>query len=366
MQERTSLKAQNRERSSKHRRGWRVTPRDLDILVAIYRFRFLTRQLVEWAFFSREDGDFNQRSSLAARRLQVLFEAGYVQRLVMPVLPGTGRSPAVYALNSRGADAVAVHLGVDRGEVDWTPKHNRATAFFMEHTMAIARLWASLTAALRGTGFRIGLWEGEAELRRWEMRGYDRESGRTIPIRPDGYMELMWPDESFAPFFIEVDMGTETNTRVGRKMGAYGDLRREGTRQEWDLAKFYVLIVTSGHRRMENLRRVARKAGAQRFCFFATLEDLHPSRVLTAWHNANNKGIRLIGSSERESGGEEGKQKDGEEPGDNEIGKREDFAEGRFDAVKVSYQVDKDEEDDDASHDHGAYYDDEDPETWPE
>ena len=169
MQEITSLRAQNRERSTKHRRAWRTTPRDLDILVAVYRFRFLTRQLVEWAFFSREDGDFDRRSSLAARRLQVLYEAGYVQRLVMPVLPGTGRSPAVYALSSRGADAVAAHLGVDRGEVDWTPKHNRATAFFMEHTLAIAQLWAALTAALRGTGFHIGRWAGEAELRRWAM-----------------------------------------------------------------------------------------------------------------------------------------------------------------------------------------------------
>src|SRR3972149_6574687 len=169
MQERTSLRAQNRERCTKHRRGWRITSRDLDILVAVYRFRFLTRQLVEWAFFSREDGDFDRRSSLAARRLQVLYEAGYVQRLVMPVLPGTGRSPAVYALSSRGADSVAAHLGVDRGEVDWTPKHNRATAFFMEHTLAIARLGAALPAALRGTGFPIGRWAGEAELRRWAM-----------------------------------------------------------------------------------------------------------------------------------------------------------------------------------------------------
>src|SRR3970282_2606551 len=91
MQERTSLRAQNRERRTKHHKGWRITSRDLDILVAIYRFRFLTRQLVEWAFFSREDGDFNQRSSLAARRLQVLFEAGYVQRLVMAGVSGHGR-----------------------------------------------------------------------------------------------------------------------------------------------------------------------------------------------------------------------------------------------------------------------------------
>src|SRR3990170_8122622 len=332
----TELRAQNRERSTKHRRGWRITSRDLDILVAVYRFRFLTRQLVEWAFFSREDGDFDRRSSLAARRLQVLYEAGYVQRLVMPVLPGTGRSPAVYALSSRGADAVAAHLGVDRGEVDWTPKQSRATAFFMEHTLAIAQLWAALTAALRGTGFHIGRWAGEAELRRWAMRGYDRESGRTISIRPDGYMELIWPDDAFDPFFIEVDMGTETNTRVGRKLGAYHDLRREIARSDLDMRDFYLLIVTSGARRMENLRRIASKALSHNVCCFATLEDLHPSRVLTAWRDVNNADTQLIGFSDDESSAEEGKQRDVEE------------------------------DEDDADGDHGTYYDDEDPETWPE
>jgi hypothetical protein len=255
---------------------------------------------------------------------------------------------------------VAGHLGVDRGKVDWTPKHNRATAFFMEHTLAIAQLWASLTAALRGTGFHIGRWAGEAELRRWEMRGYDRESGRMISIRPDGYMELIWPDNSFDSFFIEVDMGTETNTRVGRKLGAYQDLRREIARSDLDMRDFYLLIVTSGARRMENVRRIARKALSQNVCFFATLEDLHPSRVLAVWRDVNNADAQLLGSSDDESSAEEGKQEDAGEEGDYEKEEREGLAKGRFD----SYQADDDENEDGADGDHGIYYDDEDPETW--
>lgn len=330
MQVVTSLKTQSKLSNTNRHQGWRITSRDLNVLESIYRFRFLTRQLIEWAFFSREDSEFDRRSSLAARRLQILYEAGYVQRLVLPVLPGTGRSPAVYALSARGADAVAAHLGVDRQQVEWRPKHNRATAFFMEHTLAIARLWASLTAALRGTGFHIGRWAREAELRTWAMRGYDRESGRMIPIRPDGYMELIWPNESFASFFIEVDMGTETNARVARKLRAYQDLRRETARSDLDMRNFYLLIVTSGQRRMENLQRIAAKEGCQGFSIFSTLEDLHPARVLTAWREASNRNIHLIEFFEDESAGEESKQRD-------------------------------EEEDDD---DDGIYYDDEDPETW--
>ena len=354
MQERTSLRARNRERSTKHRRGWRIASRDLDILVAVYRFRFLTRQLVEWAFFSREDGDFDRRSSLAARRLQVLYEAGYVQRLVMPVLPGTGRSPAVYALSSRGADAVAVHLGVDRGEVDWTPKHNRATAFFMEHTLAIARLWASLEAALLDTDLRLGSWTGEAQLRRWDKRVFDREVHRWVPVRPDGYFRLWRSKGCSLPCFVEVDMGTETNGRFAQKMTAYQVYRREERRGKSDIADFRLLVATSGARRLENLRRVSSKAVDQDFCLFATLNDLHPSRVLGNWLEIDRTRVDLTGLiADRQ---------DREDLADDKKEKREDFGEGQFD----SHQVDEDEEDDDADDDHDTWHDDEDPETWSE
>ena len=170
------------------------------------------------------------------------------------------------------------------------------------------------------------------------MRGYDRETTRMIPIRPDGYMELMWPNEAFTPFFIEVDMGTETNARVERKLRAYRDLRREMARNDLRIQRFYLLIVTSGQRRMDNLQRIAKKAVGRGVCFFATLEDLRPARVLAAWHNVDNRVIRLIGSFREESSGEESQQRDA---------------------------VEKEDEGDDDGYD-GGYYDDEDKETWPE
>lgn len=117
-------------------------------------------------------------------------------------------------------------------------------------------------------------------------------------------------------------------------MGAYQDLRRETASSDLDMRNFYLLVVTSGHRRMENLRRIAGKASCRDFSFFATLEDLHPARVLTAWRDASNRSVHLIGFFEDESAGEESKQRDGD--------------------------GDEEEEDDDD----GIYYDDEDRETW--
>lgn len=292
----TSLDLQSNTTKVSSHTGYRITSRDLDILVAIYRFRFLTRQLVEWAFFSRSDGDFDTRSSLAARRLQALYQAGYAQRLVLPMLPGAGRAPLVYALSSRGADAVASRLGVDRAGIDWLPRHNRTTSFFMEHTLAIARLWASLTAALRGNDVKMATWIGESELRQRKTRVWDNEAGRMVPLRPDGYVEFVWPDNSFRSYFVEIDMGTETNARVAQKMRAYERYGREGFEADYGLRYLGVLVVTSGRRRLDNLRRVTDRATPSVEALFGTLASLHPGRVLDDWKDTEGDSECLIGS----------------------------------------------------------------------
>jgi hypothetical protein len=150
-------------------------------------------------------------------------------------------------------------------------------------------------------------------------------------------------------------MGTETNGRFAQKMRAYQVYRREEGRGKSDIADFRLLAVTSGARRLENLRRVSSRAVDQDFCLFGTLDDLHPSRVLGNWLDIDRRGANLDGLIPDRQDGDE-LQDDGEE-------EREDFAEeGQFD----SYQVDEDEEDDDDDDDHVGWHDDEDPETWPE
>lgn len=348
----TELKVQSRVHHSTYHRGWRITSRDLDILSIIYRHRFLTRRLIEWAFFAPHDGNFDKRSSLAARRLQALYEAGLLQRLVLPMLPGTGRSPAVYALSPRGADVVADHLGIDRERLQWHPRHTRATAFFMEHTLAIASIWAALTPVAAEEGLSMRQWIGEAELRQWQLQGFDRESHHWIPIRPDGYLELVREgDGSVFTYFIEVDMGTETNVRMARKLRAYQALRRN-TEWTWKtVGDFGLLLVTTTRRRRENLRRMAWKALEQNFCLFALLEDIHPARIFDAWRNVKGESAHLITfrddpeyarllkelREKRRSAGEEDEDWDDEEDDDN---------------------------DENEDYERRSYYDDEDPETW--
>lgn len=116
----------------------------------------------------------------------------------------------------------------------------------MEHTLAIAKLWASVTAALRGSDVSIKRWIGEGQLRRRNTKVYHYAEDRWLPLRPDGYFELRWPDDTVSAFFVEMDMGTETNARFVQKMRAYERYLREAFERDYSQSKFDVLVITSG------------------------------------------------------------------------------------------------------------------------
>lgn len=161
----------------------------------------------------------------------------------------------------------------------------------MEHTLAIGRLWASLAAAASGSEMTIDTWMGEAELRRRDIQVYDNDANRRLPLRPDGYCELLYPDNTVGAFFVEIDMGTETNARVARKMRAYDSYRRHGFEEGFDYQTFDVLVVTNGRRRMENLIRVTGNEIEGRLGLFTTLDALHPRRVLAGWQDCQGRRI---------------------------------------------------------------------------
>ena len=132
------------------------------------------------------------------------------------------------------------------------------------------------------------------ELRRFNARVEERSSYRLLPLRPDGYFELSWPSNSVMPCFVEIDMGTETNSRIYWKARAYRGYRNGGFKRDYDRQYFFVLIVTTSHKRLDNLRRTVRKATNEDFCFYAVLDSLHPQRVLTGWWNTNGDPMDLV------------------------------------------------------------------------
>jgi hypothetical protein len=78
------------------------------------------------------------------RRAQRWFHGGYVDRV------RTGYSRWVLAICNKGADAVCLHDGRQRGRIDWHRKNHELTSeLFRPHTLSVARFKVTLELALR-------------------------------------------------------------------------------------------------------------------------------------------------------------------------------------------------------------------------
>src|SRR3954470_9689976 len=91
-------------------RGMILTPRDLDILRAVYRHRLLrSTHLVALSGGSPQ---------ATLRRLQLLFHQGYLDRPAMQLdWYVRGSEPLVYALGNRGAEILEAEWAMRRGGV---------------------------------------------------------------------------------------------------------------------------------------------------------------------------------------------------------------------------------------------------------
>lgn len=107
-----------------------ITPRDREIILAVYENRFLRRDQIERLFFST--------TSACNQRLMPLYQHRFLDRLFLPV--DIGSSQAAYGIDRLGAEVVARHLAVNPGQIQWRKKHNRVEFFFLEHVLAVAEI----------------------------------------------------------------------------------------------------------------------------------------------------------------------------------------------------------------------------------
>ncbi len=182
-----------RQSRTRRRRGVNavLTERDLDLLLALNRFRLArTSQLIRYAF----DG---VRRDTAAVRLRRLFDSKYLAVLRSdPMVENVYRlGPAGRrALEERGVPAGAVSLGG------------------LEHHLAVVESW-------------VGLASSSLELARcladWELR--ERPGMHELSAIPDLFA-LVRVGEATVPLAIEVDCGTESVGLVRTKVNRYAAL----------------------------------------------------------------------------------------------------------------------------------------------
>ena len=253
----------------------RLMARDLEILSAVHDFRIVRGGQLQALFFGSQ--------STASYRLSRLYQHGFLDRHFLPTLGGMASSPALYTLGRRGVDVLRRALDGDPKQIRKPPNHRELSPLFLEHLLQINHFRVAVTVAARNLGYTLEKWLDDFQLK----ADYDRvvieapnRRRREVSLIPDGYFVLKVP-QGRACFFLEMDRGTMTRGRFRDKVLAYQAYIASGQYEKrYGTRSLRVLTVTSGPKRLENLKAETEEARGGRVFWFTTSDLVLPDTVL--------------------------------------------------------------------------------------
>lgn len=272
-----------------------LTQRDEEIIGVAYAYRFVTSSQINTRVFLKGEPPKETRCN---KRLRLLYHHGFLDRILPKVARGEGAKPIIYCLDERGAQLLAEEL---EGEVDWRPKDREVGKMFLDHTLKINDVRIAVTLAAEKAGFQLRKWTDEKTLKSQEMKDYVTISTpggrkRKVAVIPDGYF-ILNIGEKKAHFFIEVDLATLSNTRWKTKIQAYLAYIRQGLYQKrYRTRSLRILTVTTGERRLQNLKTTTEAAEGQRMFWFTTFDQATSDKILTEpiWQVATSEGLHSL------------------------------------------------------------------------
>ncbi len=262
----------------------RLTERDRRILETLHAFDgMMSLRQLDRLFFSGRGGSWSRE------RLRALFDHGFVK---MPDRADMHRVPlgeTVYFLDVKGAATVAALYGLTEPAFVWRKKPRWS---LLAHDLAVNDFRLDIMEACRQSPHStLHTWVPEGEFRAHpDTIEYSLPDGsdRTRRIQPDGYFTLRGPSprqpgvvEEYA-FLLEIDMGTEHNPRFARDKVIPGTayLNSQAYRERFGVAYGRWLVVTTGQRRLANLKAQTERAGGEGLFYFTTFAQATPEAVL--------------------------------------------------------------------------------------
>lgn len=270
-----------------------LTQRDLHILVALHFSRYLTTTQIQ-ALFWRESrgGKFGQKKA-CERRMRMLTAATLVRRIEQPVRRAEPNKPYIYALDKKGAEILIAELGLKPQDVDWRPKNDETNYPFIHHLLATTDVRIALLHACERQELQLEEWIDERELKGEGMKDYVLFEGaggkrQRAAIVPDAYCTIQ-AGERKTSLFWEIDRRTVTlqptqAERRGwdRKVRAYrAYFDSDVYHQRYGNRPIRVMTVTSGAKRMHNLKQVTEDAGGLRLFWFTIFDDATSEKILS-------------------------------------------------------------------------------------
>jgi hypothetical protein len=177
----------------------KITPRDIQAILSIYEYRYLTCTQLQRLHFPSLQAMY--------RRGRVLLEMGFVKSFTAPHIP-----ERIFYLDKKGAEIVAIESRLPLEELDW---HRRQRVpkdyYFLRHFLAVNDFRITLTLVCQKSeisliGF-IPEYMGEKNEQGFVKKHlWDRVQGYSYT--PDAVFCLE-KDSKAALFFLEIDRGSE-------------------------------------------------------------------------------------------------------------------------------------------------------------
>lgn len=286
----------------------RLTPRDTAILLAVYQYRALTTPQIEELFFSSDHpkAASSKPNTRCQYRLQLLHLHGYLAREEQPQKRIEGNKPFMYFLDKRGAQLVEELL--DGEDLDWNPREHSVSNLFLEHLIHTNDVRVAINTVASQHNFTITTWLDDRTLKRRQMTDIVTLVGpnggrQKAAVVPDGYFVLDTGSHVYN-HFLEVDLRTVTGVASkwgrrdwARKVCTYLEYHRSGRYQErYKTQGLRILTVTTGEKRLANLKAITEKVGGRQRFWFTTFEQVRASDVLVdpIWRVASSKDLRAL------------------------------------------------------------------------
>ncbi len=294
--------------------AFRVTPRDVAIVAAVSRYRFLTS-----AQIAALDGGSRIQ---VLRRLKALWAHGLLDRPLhqhayLAAWSDEGNRPLAYALGTRGAKLLREHGIAVSDKLDWTQKNSRVGALHLAHTLETASAMLHFAAGASAAGLRL--------IDHHELIPFLPEKTRrlhnpfcirvtvSVPGSPKPHVIGTTPDRLFSlvsgderrNFALELDRGEMSvnakslkKSSYRRKLIGYFNLWKQKRHTElWGFQSFRVLTIAPSEKRIANMIAAQNEVtggSASGLFLYALFSDIATHGALgPAWRTGNGERVAL-------------------------------------------------------------------------
>lgn len=225
-----------------------LSERDKAVLEAIRKFRYLTTRQIKGLYYkdSASPAAALRASNRMLVKLQGLGLITALERRIGGVRAGS--ASYVWSLGTLGARLLNLN-----SESSGSIKRKRSfepTLRFLEHTLAISETYVQLTLILEKHN-NVELLKVELEPDCWKP--YVADSGSVVYLKPDLYI-VTTTDDYEDHWFFEIDLATESPSRVIRKCQQYCHYYQSGTEQRNSGVFPLVVWIVLNKKREESLQ----------------------------------------------------------------------------------------------------------------